>query len=51
MAALQKVFERALDSDSQVYLCAIDDEDVVGFVSLTIKTIYGRRRISVTLTN
>jgi GNAT superfamily N-acetyltransferase len=37
MAALQKVFERVLDSDSQVYLCAIDDEDVVGFALLTIK--------------
>jgi len=37
MAALQKVFDRALNSDSQVYLCAHDGEDVVGFASLTIK--------------
>jgi hypothetical protein len=27
-----------LKSDSQIYLCAIDGEDVVGFASLTIKT-------------
>jgi ribosomal protein S18 acetylase RimI-like enzyme len=38
IAALQKVFKRALKSDSQIYLCAIDGEDVVGFASLTIKT-------------
>lgn len=37
MAALQKVFDRALNSDSQVYLCAHDGKDVLGFASLTIK--------------
>jgi len=37
MAALQNVFDRALNSDSQVYLCAHDGEDVAGFASLTIK--------------
>jgi hypothetical protein len=37
MAALQKVFDRALNSDSHVYFCAHGGEDVVGFASLTIK--------------
>ena len=36
--ALRRVFECALQSDSQACLCAVDDNDhVVGFVSLTIK--------------
>lgn len=37
MIALQKVFERALDADTQIYLCATDGDNVVGFASLTIK--------------
>jgi ribosomal protein S18 acetylase RimI-like enzyme len=36
-AALRKVYERGLKSHSQVYLCATDGEDVLGFASLTIK--------------
>lgn len=37
MFALQNVYERGRMADSQVYLCAIDGEDLVGFASLTIK--------------
>jgi ribosomal protein S18 acetylase RimI-like enzyme len=37
VAALEKLFGRALNSDSQVYLCAINGTKVVGFASLTIK--------------
>ncbi len=36
-ASLGKVFNGALESDAQVYLCATDGEDVIGFVSLTVK--------------
>ena len=35
--ALQRVYERALASHSQVYLCVVQQEDVIGFASLTIK--------------
>ena len=37
MVALKKVYERGLMGNSQVYLCATDGENVVGFASLTIK--------------
>lgn len=35
--SLQAVFERALASEQQVYLCAADVERIVGFGSLTLK--------------
>jgi ribosomal protein S18 acetylase RimI-like enzyme len=35
--SLQRVFDRALDSESQLYICAVNEERVVGFASLTIK--------------
>lgn len=35
--ALREVFDRALQSDAQVYLCATDGDQVLGFVSLTVK--------------
>jgi GNAT superfamily N-acetyltransferase len=35
--ALRTVYDRALVSESQVYLCACDDQNVVGFGSLTLK--------------
>jgi glucosamine-phosphate N-acetyltransferase len=34
---LQTVFERALDSNLQLYLCGTEDDRIVGFVSLSIK--------------
>jgi ribosomal protein S18 acetylase RimI-like enzyme len=37
LASLQAVFDKAIVSESQVYLCAIEGEAVVGFGSLTIK--------------
>ena len=37
VAALQKVYERGLSGNSQIYLCASNADDVVGFASLTIK--------------
>ncbi len=36
-AALREVFDRALASDAQAYLCAVDGDRVIGFASLTIK--------------
>ena len=36
-ASLQAVFNRALASESQVYLCAADGRHVIGFGSLTVK--------------
>lgn len=38
VAALRRVYERGLRANAQVYLCAIDGENVVGFASLTIKS-------------
>jgi ribosomal protein S18 acetylase RimI-like enzyme len=35
--ALRKVFEQGMQSKSQVYLCAEKEDDVIGFVSLTVK--------------
>ncbi len=35
--ALRAVYDRALASDSQVYLCAREGERVIGFGSLTMK--------------
>lgn len=37
LARLRTVFDRAITSDSQVYLCATIGRDVVGFGSLTLK--------------
>lgn len=36
-ASLRTVFDRALVSEAQTYLCAADGERVVGFGSLTLK--------------
>jgi GNAT superfamily N-acetyltransferase len=36
--SLRSVYDRALTSDRQVYLCAVLDQQVVGFGSLTIKS-------------
>lgn len=36
-AALKTVFDRALASEVQAYLCATDGERVIGFGSLTLK--------------
>ena len=36
-AALQTVFDRALDSDLQAYICATDGENIIGFGSLSVK--------------
>jgi hypothetical protein len=36
-AAVRKVFDGALAADSQVYLCAVDAANLVGFVSLSVK--------------
>jgi GNAT superfamily N-acetyltransferase len=36
--SLRRVYERTLASDQQVYLCAVCDQQVVGFGSLTIKS-------------
>jgi glucosamine-phosphate N-acetyltransferase len=35
--ALRKVFSLAITSDSQIYICAANDDKVVGFGSLTLK--------------
>jgi glucosamine-phosphate N-acetyltransferase len=35
--AMRKVFHRGVRSKSQVYLCAEDRDEVIGFVSLTVK--------------
>src|ERR1700733_4753613 len=35
--AIRRVYSRGLASDLQQYLCAVEDEIVVGFCSLTIK--------------
>jgi glucosamine-phosphate N-acetyltransferase len=35
--SLRSVYDRALTSDAQSYLCAVDVENVVGFGSMTIK--------------
>lgn len=37
MATLRNVYDRGVRAKSQVYLCATDGEDVLGFASLTIK--------------
>src|SRR5512133_2121934 len=37
VASLQTVFDRALASDLQVYLCATKEQRIVGFGSLTLK--------------
>jgi glucosamine-phosphate N-acetyltransferase len=37
-ASLKRVYDRSLASDKQVYLCAVCDQRVVGFGSLTIKS-------------
>jgi GNAT superfamily N-acetyltransferase len=34
---LRTVFQRALDCETQAYLCAVDGERVIGFGSLTLK--------------
>jgi glucosamine-phosphate N-acetyltransferase len=36
--SLRRVYDRTLASDQQVYLCAVCDQQVVGFGSLTIKS-------------
>ena len=36
-ASLRMVFQRAVTSESQTYLCVIDGERIVGFGSLTLK--------------
>ncbi len=36
-SALRQVFDRALNSEMQAYVCATEDERVVGFGSLTVK--------------
>ena len=38
LVSLRSVYDRALASDRQVYLCAVLDQQVVGFGSLTIKS-------------
>ena len=38
LASLQTVFDRAIRSESQVYLCAVKGRGVVGFGSLTLKS-------------
>jgi ribosomal protein S18 acetylase RimI-like enzyme len=35
--ALRAVFDRAIASDAQDYLCAVEGERVIGFASLTVK--------------
>ena len=35
--AVKRVIEKGLNSDSQIYICAIDQGKLVGFCSLTIK--------------
>jgi ribosomal protein S18 acetylase RimI-like enzyme len=35
--AVKKVIEKGLTNEHQVYICATDNEDLVGFCSLTIK--------------
>jgi len=37
LPSLRSVFERALVSDSQRYICAVEDGKLIGFGSLTIK--------------
>ena len=34
--ALRTVFNRAVSSDSQAYVCVADEEKVIGFGSLTV---------------
>ena len=36
--SLKRVYDRTLASDRQIYLCAVCDQRVVGFGSLTIKS-------------
>jgi len=36
-SALRKVYDRGIKAKSQLYLCATDGENVLGFASLTIK--------------
>ena len=36
-ARLQEIFERALTSDAQRLICAVDDGRLIGFCSLTLK--------------
>jgi glucosamine-phosphate N-acetyltransferase len=35
---LRSTFDRSLSSDRQIYLCAVPDQEVVGFGSLTTKS-------------
>ncbi|MGA2350468.1 MAG: GNAT family N-acetyltransferase [Terracidiphilus sp.] len=35
--ALHQVYSRGIDSDFQRFLCAVEDEHVIGFCSLTIR--------------
>jgi GNAT superfamily N-acetyltransferase len=35
--AIRVVYDRALDCDFQVYVCATDDENIIGFASLSVK--------------
>jgi len=37
-AQLRVVYEQVLTSDSQFYLCAIEDENLVGFGSLSVRS-------------
>ena len=37
LAALNKVYQRALESEQQVYVCAADGKKIIGFGSLTLK--------------
>jgi hypothetical protein len=46
LPAIQRLFDRALVLKLQIYLCAVADYKLVDFVSLTIKTICGRRQTS-----
>lgn len=36
--ALRRIYDRALTSDRQIYLCVVCDQQVAGFGSLTIKS-------------
>ncbi len=35
--AVKKIIEKGLDNDYQVYICAIDGKNLIGYCSLTIK--------------
>ncbi len=34
---VKKVIEKGLKSDNQIYICATDDEKIIGYCSLTVK--------------